>query len=356
MKKELKYQPPKKSVGEQMMEDLFTIAIVSFIIYVICGFFKILFYPVTWLFKTSRELHEEDIQKALQKKQAREQYLLQIRSDPNDPMNVYLERFTENPEEYKGDPLNDDYLEWYLHWRNGDILDSRMRWAPDVYVKINGKNTINGEFARYLEIQYELHKEAGWASRHCFLQTIRKYFPEVTPKMSVMWDDIEALKDRAKTRELKAELSDEIRKFGISEEVSEQLCNQNISGKEIMKKARVIKKCIERGYSQSASLFIANQGYKPDSEKAEGANELLNNGCPDFVAEEYIEGNITDEETKGIARFMKAAIELYGERIYDIGSSGDTLLREAIRERLDEVKAEHRKKEIEEKAGRAAWQ
>lgn len=354
--KSLQYKPPKKSIGEQVMEDLVMLAIISFLVYVICGFFKVLFWPLRYLFMTAEEIDQEDIKKALEKKWARTAYLNQMREDPTDPMNEYLDRFVRNPEQFADDPDNDEYLKWYLIWREGKVLDSRLRWAPDVYLNEDEKNYLNIEFVNYLEIQYKLHLRAGWSSRHCFLDTIRKYFPEVTPRFSAMEFEIEELKERAKTRLLKRELAEELRKLGLPEHISEALSKQKINGKELLTKAKVVKRCIEYGFEERAALFIANKGYEPDGEIAQIANHLLSKGCPEYLAEPFLDGNIDKDELLEVLKFRTATYDLLGEGALETKPNGMTYAEDAFRKKLAEVKAKKKKRAIDEKAGKTAWQ
>lgn len=356
MKRKSSYKLPKKSVGEQVMTDLIMVIIVSSLIYVICGFFKVLFWPLRYLFMSAERINHEDIMKAMKKVWKRRDYIERVREDPNDPMNEYLARFVKNPKSYANDPDNDEYLKWYLMWRDGKVLDSRLRWIPDVYVKENDENRLNLEFVNYLEIQYQLHTEANLIHKHCFLSTIRKYFPEVTPKMSVMETEIEELKDRAKAKLLKKELRDEIRKIGIPEEIADILSKQKLPGEELLAKAKVIKTGIEQGYTQASALFIAEKGYDPEGKTAVIANHLLSNGCPAYLLEEFLDKNISQDELLEILKFRTSIYELYGEEALKTDAYGVTNAEKAIREKLAEVKAQRKKQEIEEKAGKAAWQ
>jgi hypothetical protein len=53
------------------------------------------------------------------------------------------------------------YKDWYTAWKNGKIIDSGLRWVPEVYAG----DSFNPKFLEYLKLQYGLHKNASSKDR-----------------------------------------------------------------------------------------------------------------------------------------------------------------------------------------------
>jgi hypothetical protein len=74
------------------------------------------------------------------------------------------------------------------------------------------------------------------------------------------------------------------------------------------------------------------------------------------VAKEFLEGRITADEAKELAQFLKATIEIYEERAYEVTEDGDLFKDVMLKAKLAEIKAAHRRQAIDKKAGKAVWQ
>lgn len=328
---------PKKSWSEQATEDLVFVAITIFLVYVITGLFKVLFWPLRYLFMTSGQIELEDLERAKQKIEQRGEYLKACREDPSD----WIYQFRKNPE-------NPEYMEWYILWRDGKLLDSKLRWAPDVYV--DGK--FNKEFLWYLQIQLNHHHRASWANKTCFRSTIRKYFPEVSPKFAEMQGDIEALLERVKIHEAEAELLNAIREFGLPKEISAKLVKEDISGTELREKALVIKRGIEKGFTPDAAKFVADKGLEPDSQEAELANLMISNSVPFPIIVSYFKGEINEDDVKELCEFGIEVIENFGGYLKDHRDQYE----EVMDMQLNEVRNKRQEERINQKVGKAAWQ
>jgi len=309
------YNPPKKGIGEQLKEDLFFVIIASVIFYFIVEFFKLLFWPLQYAFMSNWEIEREEEKKADKKKEAREERAKLLTEDPFDPMNCYLDQVSD-PEKYNDGTC----VEWYRRWKKGEIIDSELKWAPPVY---NKNGTLKVGFLDYFNIQIYLHRHfASWSGRRNFLLTIRKFYPEISANFNRMSRDIENLRDKSTKEKLEKELLSEIRKIGVPKEYADDLIKADLSGNEIRKKAKIIKKCLENEFNGTAIDTILQNGVDPDSGEAHILNEITKNGMSGNVALAFAVGDIDVKELDDLVDTAITVIDLHGLGVY--GEPSDT--------------------------------
>lgn len=319
MKKGKRIEIKQNSFGEQIIEDLTFVAIGCFVLYLICGFFKVIFWPVRYLFMSSEEIDRDDIIKAKKKVRMRNQRNLKFRDDSGDPLNQYID---------KG--LN---KEWYESWKNGDILDSLLKWTPEVYNESKGKRSINTDWVDYMENQTDLHKNAPWSSKYLFLSTIRKYYPELTPSFTGIDNDLALLKKRVKKNKVKRKFANEIHKLGIPQKYADMLVNSDFNGDEVREKAKIIKKGLERDFCERAIVAILNNDINPASREASELNDCMKDSddFPESVYIARIRNEIDDSDLWILVDRAKELIVEYDSHTSEYFEGLETKLKQIIR-------------------------
>jgi hypothetical protein len=227
------------------------------------------------------------------KQEAREAYLERIAEDANDPMFQFQARFIEDPKSYQGDPDNKIYKAWYENWKKGEVLDSNLRWVPEVY----DGDSFTPEFLEYMKIQYALHKKASWIDKTKFLNTIRQFYPEFSASFKGMAQDLARYSDMVNDETLQGELQEELKKYGLSEELADYLAKKDLSVKELQRQAEYLKSCAERGYEISASICALENGCALEEVKV--INMVVRESdLPAAVGLAYLREEITVEEVK----------------------------------------------------------
>lgn len=89
----------------------------------------------------------------------------------------------------------------YDAWEQGEIPDPDLRWAPDVYIEELEKY-LNPAFVDYLAIQYQLNM----GDPKILLATIARYYPEFTPTMDGLREDIRLARIETEAAKLHAAL------------------------------------------------------------------------------------------------------------------------------------------------------
>lgn len=347
------HQNKSKSLGAQLQEDVIFIVIGCFIIYVITGIFKVIFFPFRYLLMSNAQLEEEDIQKALQKARNRDFYLAEYDSNPSNPLYQYRQRFLENPERYENDPDNEVYMEWYKAWKAGQIMDTKLCWAPNVYIKRDHKRYINPDFLNYFELQFELHQ--GFILRTAFLNTVRKYFPEFTPTSSGIRNDLEGLRYRSQEKHLYYTIVDEVVKLGLPEDIAKKLSKMDLSGIELKDLVGKVKKGIEHDLHPETAIFAAKRGFAPDSDEAILADKLFKSVLPEPIIAAYFDGKIDNKDTMVLIEKSQSVRDILGLGAFRTDENGKYPHREILMEEMRKLAAKHRSDVINMEIGDAAW-
>lgn len=347
------HQNHGKSFGAQLQEDIIFIVIGCFIIYVITGIFKVIFFPFRYLLMSNEQLEQEDIQKAIQKAKNRGYYLQEYRDDPRNPMYQYRQRYLVNPQKYENDPDNEVYLEWYKAWKAGQIRDTKLYWIPDVYIERDHKKYINPDFLNYFDLQFELHK--GWFLRTAFLNTVRKYFPEFTPTSSGIMNDLCELRDRSRGKHLHYQLIDEMVKLGIPENAAKKLSKMNLSGLELKELVGKVKKGIEHELHYETAIFIARRDIDPASDEADLANLFFTHTLPEFVIAAYFDDNLDNDDMKILIEKAVSVRDILGLSAFQKDENGKTPYDEILKEEMEKLAAKHREDVIDMELGSAVW-
>jgi hypothetical protein len=291
--------PAKKSASEEFKENMFYFVIIVGVYYVLVGIWKIITAPFRALLVSNETKLDRAIEIAKEKKKAREEIRRRYKNDPNNMLEQCVKRFN-NPEVWAWDDNASMYRQWYKQWRDGELLDTTLLWAPDVYrVDFNKKNVINSEFLDYFSKQVTLHMKNTHLARHNFLRTVRNYYPEFTPKFSLFYAEIKELREHAKSADLKERLVEVIVQKGLPKDIAIELIRRNEDDPETLKKEIVqMKKNLEYHckYYENTLWFFLDNDYDPEGPLAETYNLILNQIGSEEIAKSLIKGRITVDE------------------------------------------------------------
>lgn len=358
--------PKKKSAAQQFQEDIIFMIVGAFIIYIITGIFKLIFYPFRYMLMTNDQIDAEEIKKAKEKVEDRRRRCV----PDSDPLVQYRERFIRNADKYADDPNNEKYLEWYKEWKAGHIRDTKLYWIPDIYIERQifenpfEKKYMNPEFLNYFEFQYNLHKDK-WALRSAFLNTVRHYFPEFTPTAKDIESDIAELKNRSNEKHLRYQIYDEIKKSlekitnnsFKARDIAKELAVMDISGNEIKEVVEKIKKGVDYGFDADIVLYMIKRDLDFDPEIAEAIKGLKENFpfC-DFIIDAYFDREINNDDAKRLLIASKDARDTYGEKIFRKRKYSDKIrFVEEMEREFKNIISEHKREKLEKETGDKAW-
>jgi hypothetical protein len=307
----MKYTPvpaPVKSAGEQAKDTLVYLVICLVLYYFLTLLAKVFIAPFKYLFMTDRARFAVKIARSKAKIQARKAARELFDTSEANPMYQYLVRFKYASADYKGDPENAKYQKWFESLKNGTILDTGLLWAPEVY--LNG--TYNEDFLDYFSRQYNLHKVADLKTRIRFMETIRKFYPEFTPRFSVISTELNDLYERLRSKKLHNELAEVISKSGIPMELAKEIVSKDMSSDQIKSAIRTVQKCKAVGWGNAGCKFAVKHGYNPDEHEDyfnEAVNNIIEYAKNEDIALALIRGDISAEELTALAKKALA----YGE-------------------------------------------
>ena len=272
-------------------KQLLIIAAVSvFLSYLVEKFFNFLFKPFY-----DEESASDKIERNIEAKQeARKEYLYEVEMDEFDPMYQFQHRFITEPKLYRGDEDNATYRQWYEDWKQGEIIDSELRWFPPIYK--DGSFTSN--FLEYMKIQFALHKKASFTQKATFFKIIRKFYPEFTASMKGLEEDLSRYDSMVKTEVLTEVLSEEIQKYGLSEELAKYLSEKNLTTRRLKKQAKYLKDCIEKGCREEVAVEALESGM--NLEDAAALNAFVEQGLPIQVGRALVGGEIKEADAEDI--------------------------------------------------------
>ena len=251
------YKPAKKTIQEQFTGYVVFFVIVYGIWIVLEAILKALFFPIKVLITSDKEKFEAQVKanqkKILLRRDVRQQYA----SEAANPFCQYVERFKIHPEEYRSDPDNKYYQDWFAALQNGTILDSKLVWAPEVYSIDTCDNVeVTRDFLDYFSNQVEMHLQSSFPTKIAFLRTVRAMYPEFTPKFSVMLSEIQNLSEKVKAQELRTELIEAIVSKGIPATLANAFINISSDVNDIKKFIKISKACLENNFQEPINFII----------------------------------------------------------------------------------------------------
>ena len=332
------YQSPK-SAGERLKDDLIYMAIGCIIVNLFSRFIEFITKPLRAPTLGPDEISERIEEVSEKKEQARAQYYEEIEADESDPMHQFQLRFLSNVEDYrarKNALENKKIKEWYLAWKRGEILDSGLRWAPEVI--LNEK--FNPAFINYMKIQYTLHKSASFVQKGLFYRTINKYFPELTPTPRGLAHDLSAIDAMIEERKLENELKEAINKYGLGKELADYLTKANPS--KIKEQAEILKVFQDHGFNPKTSICALENNL--DIESARVIDKVVVDFClPSRVGLAYLQKQIDENDIMEIVSTINFHVASYGDEIFDHRKGSDiSLFDEIINRELVVHKAQNR--------------
>lgn len=334
-------EPKAKTAAEMALEYVVFVVGSVFIYYTIVCVLKFIFAPVRYLTMSSDEIEQERLEKAKEKIQNRTRQREVWAHDESDPLNWYVEHCLNK----EGSGRNySRVLKWHRQWSKGRILDTRMRWAPEVYEGTEESRHLSLAFVKYLERQLELHRAAGLMRWAGFAYTLNRFYPEVSV-------GLDTLKERARVASLGEKLVSEIADIGLSREVAGTLASLDVSGKrlhEIVTKVKALKK---KGLTDTGLEFyikyydlMEKSPVISDVKVLVEIDQLLCKGVPDDIIMEYLNGQLSLEDLLQVLRDGMGYVDLVEEVAYGTNSrTGEMRLHEFMREIARQRKAEHRK-------------
>jgi len=313
-------------------------AIASVVVWVIGSLFKVFITPITWLWARDEDLNGGK-QLGTDAITARTIQRTVYAEDVQDPMYQYISRFVERPLEHLNDSDNDVYQEWYERFDRGEVLDSDMRWAPEVY---DFDHKICNEFLRYLEVQVNLHKGRLESGR--FLKTIRKYYPEFEAKFSSVELAIEGLRRRNVKDAQRTAIKAELAQAGIPERIAITLSFLTLSSEELRERLLLVRKWISQGYSEEVVRVMAISGIR-DEFVVEQGSILHSNGVDPQLAVDMLNGELVLSDILGVQEFASNFRNVMGDAAF-VPSREDpskTLLQAAVELEVEKTRKAHRR-------------
>lgn len=303
---------PQTSSAERIKANIIFLIIAGFILYLFSAFLKFIFSPLKVL--SPRETADKVNAKIEGKRLKR---LLKRRIDhPDDPMNQFYLRFIDKPEEFENDPDNELYLEWFETWKKGLVIDSILRWAPDLLD--NDGESIRPNFIQYMKIQLVLHKKASLLQKMQFTNTIFRFYPEFSPTLRGLEEDLAQYESENEEDAAVKELREEIQAFGLSEDLAEYLIEKDINAKTLKAEVVILKKWAEKGYNTEACIAAVENDF--NDENAVKIVDIITSEpvcLPTRVAIARIREEIDDDQLNEIIYSIKDLCETWGIDIHD---------------------------------------
>jgi hypothetical protein len=304
----------KKSFGSQLKSDLIFMIVASFIVYMIQRFFVFLFSPFKAVDIASRGMTYRDYIEERQK--AREAYLEAVSEDVNDPMYQFQDRFIDHPEKYLRHRGKDNkvYKDWYDNWKKGLVLDTELRWAPEMYTR---DDTIRVSFIDYMKIQLVLHRKASYFLKNKFLKTIRAFYPEFTATFRGLESDLARYELSVTEDNLKKELAKEINKYGLPEDIAEYLSEQDLSVEDLRKQAELLKPLVSKGLSKPTCVCALENDL--DLEQAKVVDMIVTKmDLPARVGLAFLREELTSKDLEELYTRVMEAREDLGSKMFTV--------------------------------------
>ena len=282
---------PKKSIGESAKESAVQFMWVVGIFAVLYFLFRGLTYPIRMLLRSDREKLDRELERVREKVQARKLVRESYRSDTNDPINKYG---TAEAERLIAD------------LRDGKIVDTELRWAPEVY-EDQPELVMSTAFLDYFTRQLNLCRVAGYKVKVAFLKTIRNYYPEFTPKYSVLESEVANYREELRTEQLYAELIALIVSKGVPADLARSLVESGMSVENIQELIVPIKRFVAAGCSPEFIGLCLSKGILPDNPNLELGSLLLEAYENEDIALAAVKGDLTVADINKLHDSLTAA-------------------------------------------------
>jgi hypothetical protein len=303
---------PQTSTTERIKANMIFLIVAGFILYLFSMFLKFIFSPLKVL--SSREVADKIDAKIEEKRAKRLQKRRVVH--PNDPMEQFYLRFIDRPEDFKNDPDNELYFAWFDAWKKGKVIDSVLRWAPDI-LDDDGES-VRSNFIQYMKIQWALHKRASFLQQMQFTNTIFRFYPEFSANLRGLEADLAQYESENEEEAAERELREEIQAFGLSEGIAEYLVNKDINAKTLREEILILKKWAEKEYNDEACITALEQKY--EDENAVKIIDMITSKpvwLPARVGIARIRNDIDDEQLNEIIYTMKDLCETWGSDIHE---------------------------------------
>jgi len=300
---------PQPSMAEKFKANVIFLIIGCFIMYLFTSLLEFLFKPLRIL---SGQEASDRIDKQIEEKR-NNRYYRDKESHPNDPMEQFQLRFIEEVETFKDDPDNEIYYIWFQEWKKGNVIDSKLRWTPNV---LDNKGRMRSNFIKYMKIQLALHKKASPLMKMLFTNTIHKYYPELSPNLRNLEEDLAQYGEEVSIKDAEKELRESIKTFGLPKDVAKYLSKKDIDAATLRKEALFLKKCIEGGYNGEVSIFALENNISEET-GWKVLNGVINDlGLPGKVAIALMKEEITGDQLTDLAVTIKGYRDDWGLDFY----------------------------------------
>jgi hypothetical protein len=221
-------KPVKKSTAQDLKESAFYFIVIIGVYYLILGIWRIFTAPFRALFVSDQTKLNRKIEIAKEKKLLRDRILFHSREGEYVPVE-------------KGSCFR--YYALTPVPMEEDELDSKLMSVPTIYYKdIFGRYYISREFLDYLQHQLELHLQSSVGDQRKFLRTIRRLYPEFTPRFDTIESEIKDLMEESNAVVLTRQLITEMEKAGIPNYVARAIVQKNGNDPEALKKEFILAK------------------------------------------------------------------------------------------------------------------
>jgi len=345
---------PKKSVGQVVFDYTVVIVASAFIIAIIKKVFEFLYKPFYYWSLKPEELANLHMIQAIDKKKSRDARSVSFKKNLNDPMVQYRLRYIECPDNFPNQEENKEYLKWYQEWRAGNVEDPELRWAPEFY-SVNSEGVISpmasSEFVSYLEMQLKVV-----SNQSKLLKTISKYYPELTPTIAGLTQNIEEIKNIKEEERLHNELYDKLVACGVSGGMTKYV--EDMDPSQLRDAIACFKKCREFGYSDVASSVIFKVGLEPDSEMAHQIDTMATKAwVPEKLFLAVFTGEITMDEFKKFIDGILSYLSTYGlMSLFYKDSDGVTVYDLKVEECLRTAGTNKRTNQMESSLNKKVWE
>jgi len=325
---------PKKDFQRNVLVYVIGLIIVGVFAYIL----DFLLHPFTRNEKADDKALDKKLEGIKKRQAARDIRTEALAKDTSDPMNKFQAQCLNG----KGCKK---YLQWFNRWKAGRIIDSGLRWAPDIYDE-NGSMQIN--FLKYLKIQIKLHKR-DFLGRVMFLSTVYRYYPEFTATWSGLIRDIAYYESIVMEENLNSELKNEIEIYGLPEEVAEYLADLDVTPNGLKKKAEFLKRCLTLGFNSDQAITMLETGVRPGSREADFMSLVSDKyDLPGKVGLALARQEITEEDISELGMTMKNAMNTYGLDIFsDVNKIGKSMYMDLLDYNLQNMREKNKLRTLE---------
>lgn len=310
-------QPTQINRAEKLRGNIIFFIIGFFIIHLFISFLDFLFKPLRAL---SPKETADKVDVKIEEKKTNRLLRRTAGNHPDDPMEQFYLRFVEKSNEYKKDSDNEAYFAWFQEWKSGNIIDSNLIWAPDI---LDEYGEIRENFIHYMKIQLALHKKASFVKKMQFINTIFRFYPELSASMRGLEEDLAQYGAEVDEESAEAVLEKEIRAFGLSQELAEYLMDKDINAQNLRKEAVFLKDCTEKGYDADVCICALENYITHDIALKVLKVVISDIGLPGRVAIAFLNKEINQEQLTDIGQFMLSICEQWGTDIFEIEPDSD---------------------------------